>query len=175
MAIANPERVDRLVLIGSGLPSANPVLLEVMEAVAGLEDPVPVEFVRDFQSGTAYAPVPEAFMDEIIAESLKAPARVWRDVFAGLLAYDDTHQLAQIGGPTLLLSGDQDAIFGGAEQERLAHAIPGATLKVYSETGHCPNWDDPNRLLQTSLLSLARPDSHRTYAIHADVPIGHWL
>ena len=146
MAITNPERVDRLVLIASGFSPVSPVLLEAQEAVKDLEDPLPIEFVRDFQSGTAYTPVPESFMDEVVSESLKAPARVWRDVVAGLLAYDDARHLAQISAPTLLLSGDQDALFVPEEQERLANAIPGATLRVYPETGHCPNWERPEQV-----------------------------
>jgi non-heme chloroperoxidase len=45
-------------------------------------------------------------------------------------------QLREIDVPTLTLWGEQDALFPREEQERLAAAIPGATLKIYSETGH---------------------------------------
>ena len=54
-----------------------------------LQDPVPMEFARDFQASTAYLPLPESFFERIVAESLKLPARLWREVFDGLLAYED--------------------------------------------------------------------------------------
>ena len=37
--------------------------------------------------------------------------------------------------------GEQDALFPREEQERLAAAIPGATLKVYPESGHAVHWE----------------------------------
>jgi pimeloyl-ACP methyl ester carboxylesterase len=45
--------------------------------------------------------------------------------------------------PTLILGGEQDALFPREEQERLAAAIPGATLKLYPETGHAVHWERP--------------------------------
>jgi pimeloyl-ACP methyl ester carboxylesterase len=146
MAILHPERVDRLVLIGSSVSTPVTVLQEIQEAVADLEDPVPIEFVREFQSGTAFAQVAETFMEGIVGESLKAPARVWRDVIGGLLTYDDSQQLARIAAPTLLVCGDHDAVFGREEQARLAATLPNAEVSVYRETGHCANWGRPAQL-----------------------------
>ena len=88
VAVAYPERVARVVLIGTGTPLANPVTREVQASLRGLVDPVPTEFARGFQAGTAYAPLPDAFFERIVAESLKVPARVWREVLDGLLAFD---------------------------------------------------------------------------------------
>jgi non-heme chloroperoxidase len=147
LAIEHPERVRRLVLIASGLSPESPVLREAQEAIAGLEDPLSVEFVHDFQSGASLVLLPDSFMDTVVSESLKAPARVWRDVLEGLLAYEDAQHLAQIRSPALLIWGEADALFEGRErQERLAAAIPGAALKVYPDTGHCPNWERPEQV-----------------------------
>jgi len=66
-----------------------------------------------------------------------------RATFAGVLAYDDERNRTRIGAPTLLLWGDHDALFSGEDQQRLPASISGATLKVYAETGHCPNWERP--------------------------------
>ncbi|MGH9345811.1 MAG: alpha/beta fold hydrolase [Vicinamibacterales bacterium] len=154
VAIAHPERVARMVLIGTGLRAANPVTRDVQAAIAGLPDPVPVEFARDFQASTAYVPLPELFFERAVAESLKPPAWLWREVFDRLLAYDDAGQLARITTPTLLLWGDRDGLFPRDDQDRLVAAIPGARLEVYRETGHCPNWERPELVaadLQTFL------------------------
>jgi pimeloyl-ACP methyl ester carboxylesterase len=86
---------------------------------------------------------PEPFFDRIVTESLKLPARLWRQVFEAILAYDDVSQLNRLTTPTLPLWGEHDALFPRADQDRLVTLIPNATLTVYEETGHCPNWERP--------------------------------
>jgi pimeloyl-ACP methyl ester carboxylesterase len=143
LAIAHPERVARLVLIGSGLGPLNPVTREVQATLRGLPDPVPAAFAREFQTGTVHLPLPEAFFERIIFESMKLPGPLWREVLDQLLAYDDATQLGRIAAPTLIMWGDRDALFPREDQERLVAAIPDATLKIYRDTGHCPNWERP--------------------------------
>jgi len=146
VAITHPDRVARMVLIGTAVSAATPVVREVQAALLNLHDPVPVEFARDFQTSTVYAPLPKPFFERIIAESLKLPARLWREVLEGVLAYDDAGQLARIITPTLLMWGERDALFPRGDQDRLVATIRGAMLQIYPETGHCPNWECPERV-----------------------------
>jgi pimeloyl-ACP methyl ester carboxylesterase len=90
--------------------------------------------------------VPAAFFERILAESVKLPARLWRALLDGLLAFEDAADLPRIAAPTLLLWGDHDALFPREDQDRLAVLIPGARLRIYTETGHCPNWERPERV-----------------------------
>src|SRR5215210_5785756 len=148
VALSYPHRVGRLVLVGAQTPAneANEVVLGLQEEVRALEDPVPPEFVRAFQEGTIHQPVPQEFLDTVVSESLKLPARVWRDYLEGaVLSIDQDYvlELREIDVPTLMLWGEQDPLFPREEQERLAAAIPYATLKVYPETGHAVHWDRP--------------------------------
>ena len=148
VALSYPHRVDRLVLVGAQSPAneANEAVMGLQEEVRALEDPVPPEFVRAFQESTIYQPVPQEFLDTVVSESLKLPARVWRDYLEGaVLSIDHDYVLAlgEIDVLTLILWGEQDPLFPRKEQERLAAAIPGATLKVYPETGHAVHWDRP--------------------------------
>jgi non-heme chloroperoxidase len=142
-AIAVPERVAALVLIGTGASTKITGADDLQATLRELPDPIPESFVREFQSGTVYRPVPEAFFDRMIEESLKIPPRLWPVMIDGLLAYDDRRQLGRIRTPTQLLWGDHDALFPRAQQEALLAALPAARLKVYQETGHCPNWERP--------------------------------
>jgi non-heme chloroperoxidase len=146
VAIAYPERVARLVLIGSGLTPANPVTREVQATLPGISDPIPRQFARDFQAGTLYAPVPPTFFEQTVDESLKLPARLWRDVFDALLTYVDADQLARISAKTLLIWGEHDALFPRTDQDLLTRAIRDSTLNVYPGTGHCPNWERPEQV-----------------------------
>jgi non-heme chloroperoxidase len=150
VALSYPHRVSRLVLIGSAIMGArNEVMLELGEAVRALEDPVPVEFVREFQESTIYRPIPQEFLDKAVSESLKLPARVWRDYMEGvILTPDHEAQLREINVPTLIIWGEQDAMFPREDVEQLARTIPDATLKVYPETGHAVHWERPEEVVR---------------------------
>ena len=81
MALSYPRRVSRLVMIGAQSP-ANEAVMGLVEEIRALEDPVPPEFVRGFQESTTYQLVPPEFLDTVVSESLKLPARygatIWR-------------------------------------------------------------------------------------------------
>jgi non-heme chloroperoxidase len=145
VALSYQNRVSCLVMIGAQTP-ANEDVMGLVEEMRALEDPVPPEFVRGFQESMIYQPVPPKFLDTVVSESLKLPARVWRDYLEqAVLSIDSDYVLAlrEIEAPTLILWGEQDPLFPRKEQERLAGAIPNTTLKVYPETGHAVHWDRP--------------------------------
>jgi pimeloyl-ACP methyl ester carboxylesterase len=146
LAIAHPDRVTAMVLIGTGFATANSVTKEVQGTLQDLPDPIPEEFARDFQSSTVHHPVPPEFFERIVTESLKLPPRLWRLALDRLLEYDDTDQLSRIEVPTLLLWGDRDALFSRSDQDRILAALPDGQLAIYEETGHCPNWERPDRV-----------------------------
>jgi non-heme chloroperoxidase len=145
VALDYPHRVSRLVLIGSPITLLdNEAALEFLESVRALEDPVPLGFVREFGESIIHHPVPEEFLSTLVSESLKVPARVWRDYWEGVvLTIDHRGRLGEIEAPTLALWGEQDALLPREEQERMVAAIPDATLRVYPETGHLVHWERP--------------------------------
>ena len=112
----------------------------------GLSDPISTEFAREFQSSTLHLPLPESFFDRLISESLKLPAHLWRETFNGLLASDDEQRLGGVSAPTLLIWGEHDALFPRGDQDQVVRSIKGARLIVYTGTGHCPNWERPDRV-----------------------------
>jgi pimeloyl-ACP methyl ester carboxylesterase len=71
---------------------------------------------------------------------------LWREVFDGFLAFDDRADLERITAQSLILWGDQDALFPRVDQDRLAAVTPNAQLQIYPETGHCPNWERPEQV-----------------------------
>jgi 3-oxoadipate enol-lactonase len=64
------------------------------------------------------------------------------------LDFDDTNRLASIHQPTTLAWGDLDGFVTIDDQERLAAAIPGASLVVLPETGHSPHWERPQAVIE---------------------------
>ena len=145
MALDYPRRVSRLVLVGSPTTLLNNEgVMEWWEELRALEDPIRPEFVRGMLGRMIHHPVPGDFLETAISESLKVPARVWRDYWEGvILAVDDTTRLGEIDAPTLILWGERDALLPREEQQRRAATIPDATLKVYRDTGHVVCWERP--------------------------------
>jgi non-heme chloroperoxidase len=142
-AIDYPERTAALVLLGA---FRTVEAAEELEAeIARLEDPVDPEFVRAFQESTVTRPLPPGFLDQVIAESLKLPARVWRAALAGALAATPPTDTGVITAPTRIVWGDQDAYCPRGDQVLLAAAIPGSELIVYEGTGHALHWEEPAR------------------------------
>ena len=146
MAVTHPDWVAGLVLIGAPLSLAKPAVLAFQAAVHVPEDPVPAELVRRFQAGAIHLLLPEDFLEGLVAESLKLPARVWEVALDGLVVFDDGADLGRITAPTLLIWGDQDAVVSREEQQRREDAIPDARLKAYPHTGHSPHWERPERV-----------------------------
>jgi pimeloyl-ACP methyl ester carboxylesterase len=158
-AIAQPQRIAALALIGTGFAASTAVMRNLQHVLRDLPDPIPLEFAREFQASTLYRPVPTEFFERIVAESLKLPPRLWRLAIDRLVEYDDSHQLANIEAPTLLLWGDHDALFSRADQDRFMATLPAARLSVYEETGHCPNWERPEQVAAdiADLIRTAEP------------------
>jgi non-heme chloroperoxidase len=160
VVIAAPDRVTRLVLVGSGLnPRGISGIQDFQAAVDVLTDPVPAEFVREFQLGTVVRPVEPAFMDHIVAESLKLPARVLRAALAGLLSTEPARALAGCRIPTLLVWGDQDAMFSRSAQDDLLGVFVNAELRVYPGAGHSLHWEQPEAFANDLATFLRRTPS----------------
>jgi non-heme chloroperoxidase len=146
VAQTHPDRVARLVLINCAVTLPTQVRQEMQAAVQALQDPLPVAFVRALHASVAHLPLPEPVFERLVAQSLKAPARIWQAGLEGLLAFDDAAELGRIAAPTLLLWGERDGLFSREEQERLAAAIPGARLRMIPEAGHSPHLEHPERV-----------------------------
>lgn len=145
-ALDHPDRVDGLVLAGSfATARGNPEVAMLWGDVAKLDDPVDPDFVRAFQEATlARRPAPD-FLDMVVDESLRTPARVWRAALEGLLQADHSAELARIDKPCLVVWGDRDGFFPRADQDALLSAVPHAQLLVYEGAGHGLHWEEPER------------------------------
>ena len=127
-AIDHRMRTRGLVLIGAFASYRHnaPVAEFWHSAVTALADPIDPVFVREFQESTLARPIPAAFLDTVVRESLKVPARVWRASFEGMFEDDFAAELGAIGAPTLALWGDRDGFAGRADQEAVVAGIAGA-------------------------------------------------
>jgi non-heme chloroperoxidase len=145
-ALDYPDRTLGVVLIGSFHAfDENPGVIELLEVVGQLTDPVDREFVREFQESCVAEPVPADFLEAIIDGSAKMPARVWKTYLEDIVAADVPTESGTIAAPTLIQWGDQDAFCQRSDQDALLAAIPQARLSTFHGTGHCPHWEQPER------------------------------
>ena len=146
-ALDHPERVERLALMGAFSTFDSPEFVDfVASSIAPLSDPIDATFAREWQVSTIARPMPADHLDAVVAETLKVPARVWREVFDGFLKTPDfTSELTKISVPVLLMWGDRDSYALSAAQDRLREVMPRARFIAYEGSGHAFHWEDPKQ------------------------------
>ena len=161
MAARHPERVDRLVLMGSaGVPFP---LTEGLDAVWGYQ-PSPRnmrrlldifaysrELVTDELAEVRYRASIEPGFQESFSALFPEPRQRWVDA----LATDDA-EIRALPHPTLLVHGRDDRVIPPATSLRLLELIPDAQLHVFGRCGHWTQieWADAfNELVADFLLA----------------------
>jgi non-heme chloroperoxidase len=144
-ALQHPERVLSLTVIaGFDSMAGHPALGDLLAGLGEPGTPLDPGFVRDFQSGTVHEPVPAAFMDTVVAESLKVPPQVWRSAIEGFEEPAASQHI--VTTPTLLLAGEKDALFDAAHRQAFARLFRAPVSVVYPGLGHSPHWERPGVL-----------------------------
>ena len=156
--IDHPDRVAAVVLMGAFSNFDDPALADfVASSIMPLTDPIAPEFAREWQQSTLAREMTPDHFDTIVTETLKVPARVWREAFDGFLKTPDfTNDLARVSVPALLMWGDRDSYALRAAQDRLLEAIPGARLITYEGFGHALHWEDPEAVAKDLTAFVSR-------------------
>lgn len=158
-ALDHANRATGLVLINTAATLAgHPAVAELMAGLGGdIVDPL---FVREFQEGTIAKPVPDEFMDLIVAESLRLPAWAWHRVLGDICKENLSAELPRIQVPVQLIWGDLDQMFTLSHQRALLAGLGQAALTVLPGLGHSPHWEDP--AAAAALIAQFAPVSART-------------
>jgi len=149
-------RISRLVLVGSspGGPRDPAVVSEVQAVFSAMTDPIPPSLARDFQISTTVRPLPPVFLETMIGEMQKTPARLWKEAAVSLATPGPGARLDQIKAKTLLVWGDRDSMMTRADQDALVAGIKGSRLLVYAGTAHAPHWEEPERFARDLVAFL---------------------
>jgi 3-oxoadipate enol-lactonase len=143
LAAEQPERVDRLVLVGTtpGGAAAFPLPQQTLALMAEAASLPPEVALRRFVEN-ALAPG-SPFVDEVFAyRQLHPPDPVgWAAQAAAGVGWDADGRLAQIMAPTLVVAGAADAVVDPRNAQLLADAIPQARLELVDGAGHLPFWE----------------------------------
>ena len=137
-AAEHPERVTRIVLIGS--TALVPVRRGdwIWTQVMALREPIAsnTEFLRLWGPGSSPTPVDPALVRHYEPEIAATPPHVWRAVVRGLAEIPAGRLAADVRAPVQILSGGRDELFTAEHHAALVTAYPGAEAHVFPALGH---------------------------------------
>ncbi|MCQ1987062.1 alpha/beta fold hydrolase [Arthrobacter sp. zg-Y844] len=145
LAVAHPDRVAALVLVGAPLTlQGRPPFADDVD---GLTDPVAEDWVHGFlTSFPLIQEVPLWFIEDRVSDGVKMPSHAWKSSLRGLYTAAPPTETGPIDVPTLILWGGQDGLLPRADQDTLAARIEGAELKIYPDAAHLVLWECPEQV-----------------------------
>ncbi|MCD2173594.1 alpha/beta fold hydrolase [Rhizobium sp. C4] len=149
VAEKRPDLLASLTLIGpTRTARAHPGLLEFREELKQLADPVPADFIEQFQSSTTHTPLSDTQLAVLVGESAKLDLETWRGALDGLIEEPSDFPALPADVAVLSLWGEEDAIFDREAQLALSQAAPRHTEITYPDVGHAPHWEIPSRVAE---------------------------
>jgi pimeloyl-ACP methyl ester carboxylesterase len=162
LALARPGQVRSLILLSScaRCDERNKAIMETWAELPGVVEPrLMARLLLPWLYSNAFFTRPGA-VEQLLTLLLDnpypaTPQGIYRQSRA-LGDFDTTSRLGEIGCPTLVLVGKEDALLPVAFSEQLAQGIPGAELVVLEQTGHGLLVESPEEVAQAMLGFLAR-------------------
>jgi len=166
VAIARPELVEALVLVGAGFPGhvwsaeMNAADEAEMAALTGGDLDAAVEVtLRTWVDGPRRSPDdvdPEvrARVAEMQKRAYELQIPVWETVEEEPLVGDLAERIGEVGAPTLVLVGEEDVPDMHEIADRLERELPNARRASIADTAHVPSLERPREFDQLVLPFL---------------------
>jgi pimeloyl-ACP methyl ester carboxylesterase len=161
LAIAHPQRVERLVLVSAaGLHIAELRLERALDRLGRAERAFAryggfvaarsTTFARRARLRrivlAGVATHPELLPWPLVAEQVAGAGRPgFMPALRSMAGFPLRHRLAQIACPTLIVWGERDRMVPVRDAAAFQQLIPGARKLVYPDTGHVPRLERPTR------------------------------
>lgn len=146
LAVAAPERVDKLVLCCTtpGGPSTVPMPEVTVQLFAEAQTLAPEIALRRFVENALGEDPPAGLVDELLARRVANPPDPagWQAQAAAGIGFQGVE--GQIAAPTLVLGGTADNVVDHRNAEVLARRIPGARVELLAGAGHLFFWEQPD-------------------------------
>jgi pimeloyl-ACP methyl ester carboxylesterase len=159
-----PERVDRLMIIGSTIgrrsrpspdvPLPPPTFGPLDAEIRALKDPIDPDsaFMKEWWNVPRLDPQIQYHMRR---ESARIPADVWRAMLdQGEVSRDLRTTAPRITAPTLLLFGGKDALFSAEDNQDMVRWLPHAEVVTLVDLGHSLPEEDPQAVADALLKFL---------------------
>lgn len=165
VALRHPQRVRKLLLLGTGLRGGDPKMDEGVPKVAGNPVPTAEDFLFLFfgrsevakKAGLAFWERRHQRADQDPPSSLevaKAQAEAHAAYLQPLQGENPYAFLNAIKQPTLVLNGVNDIMIPTINSWHLSQNIPNAQLLIYPDAGHGAQFQYPERFLKHAIQFL---------------------
>jgi 3-oxoadipate enol-lactonase len=150
VAVAAPERVDRLVLCcttpggADGVPMPE-VTIRLFEEAPSL---APEVALRQFVANALGSQAPQELVDELFARRVASPPDPagWQAQAAAGTTFPGVD--GPIAAPTLILQGTEDNVVDQRNAQVLADRISGARVELFADSGHLFFWEQPDQFVR---------------------------
>jgi pimeloyl-ACP methyl ester carboxylesterase len=159
LALAHPERVDRLVLACTtpGGPNAAPYPEQTVRLMQEAPQMEPLVALRRFVANALAPGAPEELVEEIFSRRVANPPDTggWHAQAAAAASFDAYDRLGELRAPTLVVHGTADQVVDVANAALLGERIPDVRVELLEGAGHLLFWEQPDRFasLVTEFLS----------------------
>lgn len=150
VAVAAPERVDRLVLCcttpgGADAVPMPKVTVDLFGEAASLAPDVALR--RFVENALSHSADPK-LVDELYARRIANPPDPagWQSQAAAGTTFGGVD--GQVDAPTLVLHGTEDNVVDTRNAQALADRIPGARVELIPGTGHLFFWEQPDAVVR---------------------------
>ncbi len=138
LAAEHPDRVSRIVLVGSTTLAAVQRDNWMWSQIMALRQPIAAntEFLRLWGPQSSPTPVDPVLMRYYEPEIAATAPHVWRRVLWELLEVPIGRYAPDVRAPVQILSGGRDELFPAEHHRALVAAYPGAEAHVFPDLGH---------------------------------------
>jgi pimeloyl-ACP methyl ester carboxylesterase len=160
LAIAFPQRVERLVLVSAAgiSTTANPRVLRALPTLRRLETTLLATGGWVASKSDAFSCRPrlrDALLSIVASHPNRLPAALAAEQLRGagkpgfmqalqsLLDYDVRERLPEIACPTLIVWGERDRLIPVRDADRFAELIPDSRKAIFEDTGHVAMLERP--------------------------------
>jgi pimeloyl-ACP methyl ester carboxylesterase len=151
LAVAHPERVERLVLCCTtpGGEDAVPMPEVTTRLFAEAAELDPADALRRFVENALGSTPPAGLVDDLFARRVASPPdpEGWQAQAAAGLTFRGV-ELERIAAPTLVLHGTEDNVVDCRNADLLAERIPDARARLLPGTGHMFFWEQPGEAVR---------------------------
>jgi pimeloyl-ACP methyl ester carboxylesterase len=176
LALQNPERVERLVLVAAAGISTNHARrtpLEVAARTVALGSALTARRSRRaaLRPGVRYLVMSGIFrhpsripLDLVLEQNIGIPlGEGFVPAVKAFSSYDFRDRLPEIGCPSLIIHGENDMVVPVEDADEFERLIPDARKILLRDTGHVPMMERPptfNRLLMEFLREMGEAEDH---------------
>lgn len=155
IALAHPDRIDRLVLISTtpGVPHGYPMPEVTVRLMTEAQSLSPDEALERFVVNALGTEPDPGLVDRLVSLRRAHPPDPsgWQGQAAAGTTYEGGDRARHIASPTLVITGTSDRVVDPRNSHLLEELIPDARLQLVTGGGHLVFWEHPDQVADSMI------------------------